>query len=48
MTHFLPARALLESIPGFSQTVAGVFIAETGGEMRQFPRRPGGPATGVR
>ena len=37
MTPFLPARALLESIPGFSQTVAGVFIAETGGEMRQFP-----------
>src|SRR6478672_3848565 len=37
MTPFLPARELLESIPGFSQTVAEVFIAETGGEMRQFP-----------
>src|SRR6478736_5220429 len=37
MTPFVPARELLESIPGFSQTVAEVFIAETGGEMRQFP-----------
>jgi len=37
MTPFLPARALLESIPGFSQTVAEIFIAETGGDMTQFP-----------
>ena len=37
MEPFLPARDLLESIPGFSQTVAEVFIAETGGQMRQFP-----------
>ena len=37
MAPFLPARDLLESIPGFSQTVAEVFIAETGGQMRQFP-----------
>src|SRR5664280_2179854 len=37
MTPFLPARALLESIPGFSQVLAEIFIAETGGDMRQFP-----------
>jgi transposase len=37
MAPFLPARDLLESIPGFSQTVAEVFIAETGGDMTQFP-----------
>jgi transposase len=37
MKPFLPARDLLESIPGFSQTVAEVFIAETGGDMTQFP-----------
>jgi transposase len=37
MEPFLPARDLLESIPGFSQTVAEVFIAETGGDMTQFP-----------
>ena len=30
------ARALLESIPGFSATVAEVFLAETGGEMSVF------------
>ena len=34
---FLPARDLLESIPGFSQIIAEVFIAETGGDMTQFP-----------
>jgi len=37
MGPFLPARDLLESIPGFSQTLAEVFIAETGGDMTQFP-----------
>src|SRR5664279_4813945 len=37
MEPFLPARDLLQSIPGFSQTVAEVFIAETGGDMTQFP-----------
>jgi len=37
MKPFLPARVLLESIPGFSQTIAEVFIAETGGDMTQFP-----------
>jgi len=37
MTPFLPARALLESIPGFSKTVAEIFIAETGADMAQFP-----------
>ena len=37
MKPFLPARDLLESIPGFSQIVAEVFIAETGGDMTQFP-----------
>ena len=37
MEPFLPARELLESIPGFSQLVAEVFIAETGGDMTQFP-----------
>ncbi len=40
MKPFLPARELLESIPGFSQIIAEVFIAETGGDMTQFP----GPA----
>ena len=37
MRPFLPARELLESIPGFSRVVAEVFIAETGGDMTQFP-----------
>jgi transposase len=37
MKPFLPARELLESIPGFSQIIAEVFIAETGGDMTQFP-----------
>jgi transposase len=37
ITPFLPARVLLQSIPGFSQTAAEIFIAETGGDMRQFP-----------
>jgi transposase len=37
MEPFLPARDLLESIPGFSQNLAEVFIAETGGDMHQFP-----------
>ena len=37
MKPFLPARELLESIPGFSQIIADIFIAETGGDMTQFP-----------
>ena len=37
MEPLLPARDLLESIPGFSQIVAEIFIAETGGDMTQFP-----------
>ncbi len=37
MEPFLPARDVLESIPGFSQIIAEVFIAETGGDMTQFP-----------
>jgi transposase len=37
MKPFLPARELLESIPGFSQIIAEIFIAETGGDMTQFP-----------
>jgi transposase len=37
MKPFLPARDLLESIPGFSQIIAEIFIAETGGDMTQFP-----------
>ena len=37
MKPFLPARDLLESIPGFSQILAEIFIAETGGDMTQFP-----------
>ena len=37
MKPFLPARDLLESIPGFCQILAEIFIAETGGDMTQFP-----------
>ena len=37
MEPYLPIRVLLESVPGFSQIVAEIFIAETGGDMRQFP-----------
>lgn len=37
MKPFLPARDLLQSIPGFSQIIAEIFIAETGGDMTQFP-----------
>jgi transposase len=37
MAPILSARDLLESIPGFSQIVAEIFIAETGGDMTQFP-----------
>jgi transposase len=37
MKPFLPARDLLASIPGFSQNLAEIFIAETGADMRQFP-----------
>jgi transposase len=37
MEPFLPARDLLESIPGFSRIIAEIFIAETGGNMAQFP-----------
>ncbi len=39
MKPFLPARELLESIPGFTQILAEIFIAETGGDMTQFPPR---------
>ena len=34
---FQPARDLLVSIPGWSQVVANVFIAETGADMSVFP-----------
>jgi transposase len=34
---FQPARDLLVSIPGWSQIVADVFIAETGADMSVFP-----------
>ncbi len=34
---FQPARELLVSIPGWSQLVADVFIAETGADMSVFP-----------
>jgi transposase len=34
---FRPARELLMSIPGWSQVVADVFIAETGADMSVFP-----------
>jgi transposase len=34
---FQPARELLMSIPGWSQVVADVFIAETGADMSVFP-----------
>jgi len=37
MEPFLPARELLESIPGVSQIVAEIVIAETGADMTQFP-----------
>ncbi len=37
MEPFRPARELLESIPGFSKIIAEIFIAETGGDMTQFP-----------
>ena len=37
MEPFLPVQDLLESIPGINQIVAEVFIAETGGDMTQFP-----------
>ncbi len=37
MQPFCAARELLVSIPGFSRIVAEVFIAETGGDMTQFP-----------
>jgi transposase len=37
MTPFRPARDLLVSIPGFSQIIAEIFIAETGADMAQFP-----------
>jgi len=37
MEPFAAARELLVSIPGFSRIVAEVFIAETGGDMTQFP-----------
>ena len=36
MKALLPTRDLLESIPGFSQTVAEIFVAETGRDMTQF------------
>jgi transposase len=37
MEPFRLARELLTSIPGFSTTIAEVFIAETGADMRVFP-----------
>jgi transposase len=37
MEPFQAARELLVSIPGFSRIVAEVFLAETGGDMTQFP-----------
>jgi len=37
MEPFLPVQDLLESVPGINQIVAEVFIAETGGDMTQFP-----------
>ncbi|GAA4045934.1 hypothetical protein GCM10023063_36250 [Arthrobacter methylotrophus] len=37
MEPFRLARDLLTSIPGFSTTVAEVFIAETGADMSVFP-----------
>ena len=37
MEPFLSARDLLENIAGVSQILAEVFIAETGGNMAQFP-----------
>lgn len=37
MTPFRPVRELLMSIPGWSQVVANVFIAETGADMSVFP-----------
>ena len=37
ITPFLPAPDLLISIPGFSQIIADVFIAETGADMNVFP-----------
>jgi transposase len=37
MAPFRDARELLTSIPGFSTTVAEVFLAETGGDMSVFP-----------
>ncbi|HTX98373.1 MAG TPA: IS110 family transposase [Mycobacterium sp.] len=37
MTPFRAARDLLISIPGFSTTLAEVFIAETGADMAVFP-----------
>ena len=36
MKALLPTRDLLESFPGFSQTVAEIFVAETGRDMTQF------------
>ena len=37
ITPFQPARDLLVSIPGWSQVVADVFIAETGADISVFP-----------
>lgn len=37
MEPFRGARELLETIPGFSQTLAEVVIAETGADMNVFP-----------
>ena len=34
---YQPIMILLQSIPGVNKRVAEVFIAETGGDMRQFP-----------
>lgn len=37
MEPFLPARELLETIPGFSRNLAEIVIAETGADMSIFP-----------
>lgn len=37
MKPLMPVRVLLESIPGINQIVAEILIAETGGDMNQFP-----------
>jgi hypothetical protein len=43
---FAETRDALVTIPGISQTVADVIIAETGADMTVFPSRSGSPADG--